>query len=229
MNDHLSIYEKPIPNKLYFLGVDSAKGSGLDFSVIQVLKFNSDTSVEQVAVYRNDKLNTHDFAEVCIVVSKYYNNAMMMIENNDVGESVVNTIWYEYEYDYICQEDPKGIGIRSTKTTKLNACINLKRYLEEKWLKLNDKDTLYELARFVEVKPNVFQAETDCNDDTITSLFWGLYVVKTIHYEGKISNKIQKNYDLNKTDMENESSEEPPVIIFDEGDSSSEVNDFSYY
>ena len=221
MNGFLNVYEMPLKNGLYFLGVDSSKGTGLDFSVIQVLKFISDKDVEQVAVYRNDKINTHDFGEVVIAVSEFYNNAMIMIENNDVGESVCNTIWHEYEYDYLCNVDTKGLGIRATKQSKLNACINLKRYLEEKWLKIHDKDTLYELARFVEVRPNIFQAESECHDDTITSLYWALFVVKTVFYEGKISNKININSNRNELQDSEEligENVEPPAIVFDEGD-----------
>ena len=36
----------------------------------------------------------------------------MMIENNDIGEALCSTIFYEYECDRIVNVDPKGLGIR---------------------------------------------------------------------------------------------------------------------
>jgi len=182
----LSIYEKPIPNMLYILGVDSAKGTGRDYSVIQVLKVASEHDVTQVATFRYNKADTIDFAQYCISVSQYYNEAYMMVENNGEGGEVANFIWYEYEYDKILNCDRKGLGIRATKKSKLVANLLLKRYLENRWLTLSDKPTVSELSKYIEVKPNVFQAETRMtHDDCVTSLIWALYFLQTEYYDGK--------------------------------------------
>ncbi|MEK6885118.1 MAG: terminase family protein, partial [Nanoarchaeota archaeon] len=127
----LKIYEYPIKGCRYILGVDTAKGTGKDFSVIQVIKITNRFKLEQVAVYASNTISTTNYAQVVIEVSKYYKEAEIMIDNNDIGDGVANNIWHVFEYDKIIKCDKKGIGIRSTKKSKLEANLNLKKYLEE--------------------------------------------------------------------------------------------------
>ena len=206
------IYEQPIKNCLYTLGIDSAKGVGGNYSVIQVLKIINNLEIEQVAVYRNNQIDTHRFAQICINVSKFYNGAYMMIENNGEGGEVAQTIWYEYEYDYICNMEKQGIGIRSDKQSKLKANLNLKQYFDERWLKIVDKETIVELSRYAEVKPNIFKSESESvNDDCVTSLIWGTFYVKTPYFDSKdIKNiNIEDEYKLE------DNSEDVPIMYFD--------------
>jgi len=207
----LSIYEKPLQNSMYVLGVDTSKGTGRDYSVVQVLKINHDQSLEQVAVYRNNIIRPRDFAQICISISSYYNNAMMMIENNDVGSIVCEVIWYDYECDRIVNLDPKGLGIRSTKTTKPLANLMLKEYVEEGYLKIVDKSTISELELYEEVSPDVFACDNG-NDDCVTSLLWALYFVKTEFYDGPIvsvTGEIEDRYRIKEEECD------MPVMILD--------------
>lgn len=199
-NGLMRIYEQPIEKATYVMGVDTAKGTGGDYSVIQVLKIISEEKIKQVAVYRSDTTSPHDFAQVCIGISQYYNNAFMMIENNGIGDSVCSTIWYEYEYDYIINLDPKGLGVRSTNKSKLKANLLLKRYFDNKMLEICDYNTIQEFSRYVEVTPNVYKAESDSNDDCVTALLWALYFITTDYFDGKdISAKeIDDEYKLDQ-------------------------------
>jgi hypothetical protein len=183
----MAIYEPLKKDAKYILGVDSAKGTQRDSSVIQVLRIVGEHKIKQSAVYAYNNIKTHEFAQVCIEVSRRYNGAYMMVENNGEGGEVANTIWYEYEYDYIINCDAKGdLGIRSTKKSKLAANINLKRYLESGWLDIYDRETVTQLSKYVEVTPNVFKAETrTTHDDYVTSLIWGLYYLLTDFYDEK--------------------------------------------
>jgi hypothetical protein len=185
-NGLLRIYEHPIEGQLYILGIDTAKGTGKDNSVIQVLRIINEHDIRQVAVYMNNRIDTHEYAQVCIGVSEYYNSAYMMIENNSEGGETANVIWHEYENENILNCDDKGIGIRSTKKSKLAANLNLKRYMENKWLTLVDKETVNELSKYVEISPNVFRSETKTTpDDHVTSLLWGLYFVTTDYFDDR--------------------------------------------
>jgi len=208
----LQIYELPQPNKLYIMGVDTSEGTGNDFSVIQILRIDEEFKVEQVAVYKCNTIDVSKFAQVCCSVSEYYNNAFMMIENNGVGSILANIIWHEYEYDYILNCDKTGLGIRSTKKSKLSGNLLLKRYLEEGWLILHDKATVYELSLYEEVKPDVYRCGTYEHDDHVTSLIWALYFLITSFFDGKSMGvkavddkyKIQGTWD-----------DETPIVIFD--------------
>jgi len=185
-NHALSIFEHPEKNATYVLGIDTGKGTGRDYSVVQVIRINGEHEIDQVAIYRENMISPHDFAQVCIGIAKYYNDAQMMIENNGIGEALTQAIWYEYEYDNIINLDPKGLGVRSTSKSKLQANILLKRYIDEKYLNLKDEHTILELSKYVEVRPNVFQAETSStHDDCVTSLLWALYFLITPYFDGE--------------------------------------------
>ena len=194
-NGLLVIYKSPIPNGEYVLGVDTGKGTGRDYSVIQVLWIKDEYDLEQVAVYRSNQIRPHDFSQVAVSVAKFFNNAHMMVENNDIGQSVADSVWHEFEYEELINADPKGLGIRSTKKTKLRANMLIKEYLEKDRLQLCDEKTLYELSRYEEIRPNVFAAGRHEHDDCVTSLLWALYFVITDDYEGK-------NYDSKNIDDE---------------------------
>ncbi len=204
MGGLLEIYEKPIQGQMYIMGVDSAKGIGGDYSVINVLKIENEHKIKQVAVYRNNYIDPHKFAQCCISVSEYFNKCYMMVENNDVGGQVADTIWYEYEYDKILNCDKKGIGIRATRKSKLAANMLLKRYIESNWLELKQERTIYELSTYEEIKPDVFQAPRTEHDDCITSLLWGLYFLSTEFFDSQdVGVKvIDDEYRIEGTDYE---------------------------
>lgn len=164
-NGLLRIYKAPIKGAEYVLGVDTGKGTGRDYSVIQVLWIKNEYDIEQVATYRSNMIRPHEFSQVCVSVAKYYNNAHMMIENNDIGQSVADSVWHEFEYEDLVNVDPKGLGIRSTKKSKLRANMLLKEYVEKDRLFICDENTLYELSRYEEVRPNVFAAGRHEHDD----------------------------------------------------------------
>ena len=183
-NGVLKIFEQPEDKSTYIMGVDTGKGTGRDYSVVQVLKIEAEKKIKQVAIYRNNHITPHDFSQVCIGMSKFYNEAQMMIENNGIGEALTQAIWYEYEYDAIINLDPKGLGVRSTGKSKLQANLLMKRYLDEGFLQLSDEHTILELSKYIEVRPNVFQAETtSTHDDCVTSLIWALYFITTNYFD----------------------------------------------
>jgi len=197
-NGVFGIYERPVSGAMYILGVDTAKGTGNDYSVVQVLRIYSEEKIDQVAVYRCNTIDTHDFAQVCIGISQYY-DAPLMVENNDIGESLLSTMWYEYEFDNIINLDPNGLGVRSTRKSKLEAHLLLRRYANEKKLNIRDFDTISELSRYVEIRPNVWKGETQkTHDDCVTSLLWALYFITTDYFDSANLEvrTLDKQYDL---------------------------------
>lgn len=200
----LSIYERPIRGCKYVLGVDSAKGTGLDYSVVQVLKYKDKYEIEQVAVYRNNKISTNDFAQIVVEIAKFYNEALVMIENNGVGEGVINTLWFDIEYENLVNLDPKGFGVMATRSTKLKGNLLLRDYIQLDRVKIVDSYTIDELSKYQEEegKLNIFSCSTG-NDDCVTALLWGIYFFDSPYYDGitkadenaiREENKIEENY-----------------------------------
>jgi hypothetical protein len=203
----LKIYEIPEKEQFYIIGADASKGIGQDWATIQVLKVITEKDVEQVATYANNKIDPYNFAQVIIEISKLYNEAPILIENNGEGGQVIDAVWHQFEYDKIINYEKKGLGIRSSVKTKLAACLVLKRYIENGWLQLNDKDTVRQLTFFEERSENIFKAVGSQNDDLVTSLYWAVYFLQTNQYDGygnEIS-KIEDRFKIKKDENEEDS------------------------
>jgi hypothetical protein len=210
-NGAFSIYKEPEPNCLYIVGADSGKGLGKDFALAQVLKITNEFDIEQVATYRNNTIDPKRFAKVLIAICDYYNMCSLMLETNDVaGSLTASELWNVYEFERLLNCDSKGLGIEATKRTKPLACMLLKRYMEDGFLKVCDRETLYELSRFIEIRPNVFEAENRGHDDCVTSLYWALYFLETEFYEGK-DNSVKQ------LDAEDKINYTEPVSFFTDG------------
>lgn len=186
-NCALKIFEQPKKGCRYILGVDTAAGNGGDFSTIQVLKIDSATHIEQVAVYKANEVSYVVFGDAIRDISILYNNALIMLENNDIGSQVANYIWYELEYDKLVNLEKKQLGVRSTARSKVAACLNFKRLFELGQLIVKDTDTINEISTFEEVRPNVFKAQNGAHDDLVMSLLWGAYFLKTPYFDDPTS------------------------------------------
>lgn len=173
----LSIYSKPKPGALYVMGVDPATGVGGDYACIQVLEIKSRYDMEQVACYRSNEVQPGAFARIIDQLSKMYNNAYYILENNEVGKQVAEELWYTLENTNLINTEKAGhgLGTKADKRSKLDACMELKRVIDAEILKIHDSTTISELSRFEEQSPNVFKAAKGVHDDTVSGLYWAIY------------------------------------------------------
>lgn len=225
-NSALSIFEHPQLEFMYVMGVDTSRGLGSDYSVIQVLKILDERKLEQVAIYRCNTIDCDSFANVCVGVSEYYNDAYMMVENNDIGHMVCDRIWNDHENEKLINYDPKNLGIRSTKKTKFEGNMLLKKYVENNYLKIRDTNTVYELSRYEEVSPNVFHCNTqNGNDDCVTSLIWALYFISTDFYDPEENGRSSKESRDNRKIQD----DEKPVFLSSNDAFSTDLSSYSNY
>jgi len=192
------IYEKPDGHSQYILGVDTAKGTGENYSVIQVLKLVSMKPIKmiQVAKYHSNTVDVFKFADTVNKVSYYYNNAYIMCENNSEGAAVVNRLWWEHENEGLVSMGSKAqdLGIRATTKTKPRAVLLMKKLIEDGSLEIVDYDTVAELSSFIEQNNKFFGKDT--NDDTISALYWACYILEM--------NLFEESYELKKGSKEEE-------------------------
>lgn len=187
-----SIWEEPIPGCMYVMGVDTATGSGLDFSAIQILKLVSRDKFEQVCTFHDDKTLPGKFSQIVKDLSEWYNDAQIIIENNGPGGKVAEELWYTLDCQNVINTDPHGIGTNANKASKLEACLLLQKEVNRDSLVLRDSATLKELTTFSEVSPNVFKAMPGTHDDLVSALYWAVYA--TIQPEIDLDNlKVDKN------------------------------------
>lgn len=184
--DKFRIWEKPERGAKYVLGVDTAKGVGSDYSVIQVLKILSITPVKmkQVAVWEDNFTDVYKFTETVNRMSYYYNNAYMMVENNGESSVVANRLWWDYENENLINTGGKNkdLGIRATTVTKPQAVLLMKKLIEDGSIEIIDSTTIDQLTDFQDLGNSKF-ACVNCNDDCVSALYWAVYILEQEVFE----------------------------------------------
>jgi hypothetical protein len=183
--DGLAQYAIPVPGRIYACIVDVSRGKGLDYSAFHVIDV-TEMPYKQVCVYRNNLMTPIEFAEVIHRVCKLYNNSVVMVEINDLGEQVGHMLHYDFEYENVLFTENSGragkkvsqgfgtggrpdMGIRTTTTVKATGCAILKLLIEQNQLIINDFHTIEELATFSR-KGKSYEAEEGKHDDLVMGL-----------------------------------------------------------
>lgn len=170
----LKIYKYPQENHNYIISVDPAK-DGKDAFAIQILDITTYIFEEVAAAkLQVDYLIMPEFLDDWC---KYYNNAYLIIENNEgAGQSIADTMKNSYEYTNIHHDRnltenkrKKYPGFRTTTHNRGLILNTLRLFLETENLILHDRDTINEFYTFVLIK-NKYQADDGCHDDMIMSL-----------------------------------------------------------
>lgn len=218
-NGCLLIYEHPVAGATYIIGGDPGKGLGQDYSTMQILSLDGLERLEQVAVYRNNKIDPHNFAGVLIKISQMYNGAFLLVENNGKeGGMVIEAIHWTYQYDRLINVSEKELGITSNVKIKFVANLNMRRYVENNFITLHDRQTVIELGKYEEVKPNIFKSKNkEDHDDCVTSLIWALYFTELLPLMSITFDPITKKLTHSIANEEKYESLDVPVVVIDDG------------
>lgn len=170
--DKLRIFEEVKKNHSYVIGVDPKK-EGVDRLAIQVLDVTN-LPFKQVASY-NYNLSYLSAPAKIFDLANYYNTAYVVIENN-IDNSIVDTLYYQYDYEgeIYKDENKKILGFRTTIKTKKVLLSLLKKLIEEGKLIINDKETISEFFTFEEKKNGTFSAAEGLHDDLVMALMIAL-------------------------------------------------------
>jgi hypothetical protein len=126
------------------------------------------------------------FPNLIVRAATQYNQALVIIENNDVGQVVCNAVYYDYEYENMFTTSAvksNGIGVVMTKKVKRVGCSNLKDLLEGNKLHIVDAYTISELANFVP-KGDSFAASEGAHDDSVMNFVLFSWFVSTDIFNG---------------------------------------------
>jgi hypothetical protein len=223
MKGKFRVYETPLKDCNYVLGVDSSKGTGGDYSVVQVLKIISRKPIqyEQVSVYESNSTDIYLFTDIVHRISLYYNGAYIMVENNAEGSTVVNKLWWDIETDKLVNSGVKQVdlGIRATKNTKPRAVLLMKKLIEDHCLKINDKQTVEQLASFIEDKGRFYGK--DLHDDLVSALYWAVYITELNIFED--GSKLKSSIEMEKENDE----EDVWGVLSDVNEEANHEDDFS--
>lgn len=177
--DGLSLYENPQEDHYYCITVDTARGIGGDYSAFVVTDI-TEMPYKVVATYRNNKVAPLLYPEIINKLGRDYNNAYILIENNDIGGQVVEILHEEIEYENIFttvteksrQYVTPGfgrstrLGVNTSKQVKRQGCFTFKSLMEEKKLLIFDAEIIHEISTFIE-KGQGYQADEGYHDDLV--------------------------------------------------------------
>ena len=180
----LDMYEKPVKGKTYVCTVDVARGVTKDYSAFIIFDC-SQVPYRIVAKYKNNEVKPFVFPNVIQQVCNAYNKAHVLVEVNDLGQQISDTLQYECEYENLLMTTQRGragqilgagfsgrgssLGVRMTKSIKKLGCSNIKTLIESDKILINDFNIIEEMSTFSK-RGTSWQAEDGCNDDLMMCL-----------------------------------------------------------
>ena len=220
-NDTLKVFHDPIPEHIYAITVDTSRGVGNDYSAFVVVDVTEPT-YKVVATFRNNTIAPMLYPKFIVTAAKMYNDAVVMVEINDIGAQVADIIHNEYEYEGLIKAQWKGragqlvgggfgggesqLGVRTTSSLKRIGCSSLKTIVENDRLIISDFDVLSELTTFVANKRGTnYEAEDGMTDDLAICLVLFAWLTDQDYFKQLTDIDIRKNlYRQNEQAIEDE-------------------------
>ena len=193
-DSNLWIWKQPDYTRTYVVTADVGRGDSKDFSAFHIIDVES---VEQVAEYKG-KIPTKDFGNMLVSISTEYNDALLIIENNNIGWATIQqVIDRDYPNLFYTSKDLRYIdiahqmtnryrntdrnmvaGFSTTMKTRPLIIAKLEEYFRDKSVMVHSKRLIDELFTFIYLN-NRAEAMRGYNDDLVMSFAIGLWVRDT--------------------------------------------------
>ena len=214
-NAGLDVYIRPVDKHTYMLTADVSRGTKNDYSAFAVIDI-TELPYKIVAKFRDNEIKPLLFPSKIYDVALAYNKAFVMVEVNDIGEQVANTLQFDLEYDNLIMASMRGragqilgggfsggraqLGVRTTKAVKRIGCSNLKQLIEDNKLIVEDYDCINELSTFI-VKGQSFEADEGCNDDLVACLFMFAWATDQTYFKELTDMDVRQTMMREQQDM----------------------------
>lgn len=189
----LWIWELPDYSKSYMVIADVARGDATDYSAFHVFDV---AEAKQVAEFKS-QVQTKDYANILFSIATEYNDALLVVENANIGWSVIETLidrgyrnlYYSSKADTTMganenqlarMENGQGMipGFTTSMKTRPLCISKLVSYLQERSVIFQSKRLMDELRVFV-WKNGKAQSQSGYNDDLVMSFSIGLFLRDT--------------------------------------------------
>ena len=183
-------YDKPNPNHIYSLTLDPSSGTGGDNAAIQIMNVSTMT---QVGEWAHNRTPVEGQMRVMMEMLIYLRdngckNLYWTVENNTIGEAALvvirDTGEENFPGDFL--HDPKKIagkrgrkGFHTGHRSKMEACLNFKRLLEQDRIHIKSKVLISELKNFVS-RGNSFKAKPGEMDDLVMAMMLNVRMINYI-------------------------------------------------
>jgi len=188
------IWEPANYTKNYIVCADVSRGDGTDYSAFHVIELESLT---QVAEYKG-RINTKDFGNMLVSIATEYNDAILIVENNNIGWATIqqiidrdypNLFYTSKDLQYVDvqhqlnnrinrQERNMVAGFSTTSKTRPLIISKLEEFFREESVVVRSNRLIDELLTFVYIN-NRAEAMAGYNDDLVMSFAIGLWVRDT--------------------------------------------------
>ena len=194
VDSNVWIWEQPDYTKDYIVCADVGRGDSADYSAFHIIELETMT---QVAEYKG-RVNTKDFGNMLVSIATEYNDALLIVENNNIGWATIqqiidrdypNLFYTSKDLQYVdvqhqvtnkhYREEKKMVaGFSTTSKTRPLIISKLEEFFREESVVVRSNRLIDELLTFVYIN-NRAQAMTGYNDDLVMSFAIGLWVRDT--------------------------------------------------
>lgn len=194
VNSELWIWEMPDYSKSYIISADVARGDGSDFSTCHVIDA---INARQVAEYKS-QIGTIEFGNFLVSLATEYNDALLVIENANIGWSTVQqVITRGYQNLYYTEQNLKYVDVEKQFTNKLYSkekkavagfttsstirplmASKLEEYFKSFSIEIYSERLMHEIQTFIWNNGKV-EGAPGFNDDLVMALAIGLWVRDT--------------------------------------------------
>jgi len=216
--DGLDIFEEPKKDNVYIMCVDTCRAQGADYHAFTVMDVTQ-MPYKVVAKYRNNTLPVLMYPTVIEKMGKYYNDAHILLEINDVGSEVADILYQELEYENVLLVSNRGkkgqkvdggfgesgkvqFGVRTSYQIKKLGCSILKEMVEQDKLVVTDLDVISEFSTFTS-KGISYEASEGYHDDLVDTLILFSWLTTQTYFREIIDIDTRKKlYEKRLQDLE---------------------------
>tara|TARA_R110002096_G_scaffold290427_1_gene484733 strand:- start:470 stop:2041 length:1572 start_codon:yes stop_codon:yes gene_type:complete len=194
IDSNLWVWQPANYTRDYILCADVSRGDGSDFSAFHIMDVET---MEQVAEYKG-KISTKDFGNLLVNTATEYNNALLVVENNNIGWATLqqcidrgyeNLFYMSKDLKYVDTEHQMNNRYRSqdrnmvagfsmTSKTRPLVIAKLEEYFREKSVIVRSYRLIEELFVFI-YNNNKAEAMQGYNDDLVISFALTLWIRDT--------------------------------------------------
>jgi len=194
IDSNVWVWEPPNYTKDYIVCADVSRGDSTDYSAFHVLDVES---LEQVAEYKG-RMSTRDYGNLLVNIATEYNNALLVIENNNIGWATIQQVIDRgYENLFYMSKDLQVVDVHRQINNKINRMekqlvpgftltsktrplivAKLEEFFREKSVIVHSQRLIDELFVFI-YNGSRAEAMRGYNDDLVMSYAIGLWIRET--------------------------------------------------
>ena len=191
VDQNLWVWETPDYTRSYMVVADVSRGDGKDYSAFHVMDIENNV---QVAEYKG-QINTKDYGHLLVGIASEYNEAMLIIENANVGWATIQVALdrnYQNLY-YSPKSDQPNVnsyfdkyqdhsrmvpGFTMSSRTRPMVIGKFQEYISDQGVTIQSKRLIEEMKTFIwrNGRP---EAQSGYNDDLVMAFGIAMYIRDT--------------------------------------------------